>query len=535
MSVRVMLVPLFSVSVVWLCDCAGPPFRLCRDEEWCPHKGGSGGIGESVGEERVLGSGGDGEVLLETGMGGVTGEVEVRAAGGVAGSGGIGDGAGTASTGEGGGASAPKCDPLASPAKEACVVSERYGVFVSPMGSDTAGDGSRSSPFKTVGQGLTKGAGRNVYVCATGGVFAESVTIGAGAKGTSVWGGFDCGSWQYSAELKAQIESPTSVGLVLQDVEGVRLGDLQVVAKAGSNAGESSVALRAKGSQASLVRVSLVAKNGANGTPGSAPGAMPIAPGGQGSTGVKTTCASGGWTTNGNGGGIGGPGSLDGNSGAAEPPAPWDDKRKGVGGKTSVLPHEGAPGAYGKPGSPGAGATGYGTLTPSGWVAAAGMNGTSGTPGQGGGGSGQLLGSNGVTVTLGGAGGCGGCGGFGATPGTGGGASFGILSEQSVLDLTGCSILLGNGGDGGAGAWGQPGQEGGSGETLAFAGGLGGNGGDGGPSGGGAGGLSVGIAFVGTEPIKNGVAIMFGAPGKGGAGPASNGGIDGLAREVLGL
>ena len=64
------------------------------------------------------------------------------------------------------------CDPgtSKSPVESACLISEKYGVFVSPQGSDTTGIGTRAAPYKTLAKGLqsAKGNVMRVYACDEG-------------------------------------------------------------------------------------------------------------------------------------------------------------------------------------------------------------------------------------------------------------------------------------------------------------------------------------------------------------------------------
>jgi hypothetical protein len=63
----------------------------------------------------------------------------------------------------------------------------------------------------------------------------------------------------------------------------------------------------------------------------------------------------------------------------------------------------------------------------------------------------------------------------------------------------------------------------------ACAGGYGGQGGFGGKGGGGRGGHSIGIAYVGAEPLTDGATIEIGAAGPGGTGADGTGqGADGV-------
>src|SRR5207253_2357601 len=53
------------------------------------------------------------------------------------------------------------CDPgtSKSPTESTCLISEKYGIFVSPQGSDSTGVGTRAAPFKTATKALQAAKG----------------------------------------------------------------------------------------------------------------------------------------------------------------------------------------------------------------------------------------------------------------------------------------------------------------------------------------------------------------------------------------
>src|ERR1700690_561896 len=156
---------------------------------------------------------------------------------------GAGDGAGG---GDAGSAESPTCNPIQTPSQDACVIDERYGVFVSPKGNDL-NLGTRAQPVKTLGHAMTiaKGSGQRVYACA--GNYAESLAGGVSRDGTSVYGGLDCATWSYGAGNQVVV-APSQTGYAL-DVEGLMSGvtfeDVEFDAQDAnpSNPGESSVAV----------------------------------------------------------------------------------------------------------------------------------------------------------------------------------------------------------------------------------------------------------------------------------------------------
>ena len=123
------------------------------------------------------------------------------------------------------------------------------------------------------------------------------------------------------------------------------------------------------------------------------------------------------------------------------------------------------------------------------------------------------------------------------------GGSIGLLVYKSTVRLSGCAVQTARGAKGGVGGTGQRGQVGGvrgvGGGTNGCNGGGGGVGGAGGGGGGGAGGVSIGIGYIETAPVIEGVStadavgagwFTGGAAGvKGGGGPkGEKGGSDGL-------
>ncbi|HMI88035.1 MAG TPA: hypothetical protein VK550_28320 [Polyangiaceae bacterium] len=471
----------------------------------------------------------------------------------------------------------PTCDVTKSPVDEPCLVDDRYGVFVSAGGSDTAGLGTKASPYKTVTKGLAAAQaaqGKNVYVCAA--TYAEAVTVEGSLDGSRLFGGFDCRGWAYSASNRPMVKPATGPALVAKALtKGLRVEDVEFDAPATMTSGESSVAAWVTGSaNVRLVRVKLVAAAAQAGADGVAASnydpllqqndATIAGKNAMGATGGATqTCATlcaNGQNSTGGKGGDGGPGStrdagLDGGADAGAPTAganggpaitpPDPPSNDGVGGNPQIGVLDCTNGARGSnaPAKPGGiGATQPGSLTANGWTRADGTTATAAGPGQGGGGGG------GGQIALGGGGGGGGCGGCGGAAGPGGqsgGSSFALLSYQSTVMLDACTLVAGAGGNGGKGADGQAGQMGGFGGDRTAPGCTGGNGGQGGAAGGGgggAGGHSVAFGYVGQAPTQmNGttsqVASQPAASGAAGAGgsPTATAGAAGKAQTALDL
>jgi hypothetical protein len=110
-----------------------------------------------------------------------------------------------------------------------------------------------------------------------------------------------------------------------------------------------------------------------------------------------------------------------------------------------------------------------------------------------------------------------------------GGASFGILSVGTDLEMSDVRVVSKNGGDGGVGGQGGAGGSGGSGGQsvgntersghLGGEGGAGGDGGQGGKGGAGLGGVSIGIVCSGSTNLeRTNVQIETGNGGMSGGG-----------------
>lgn len=458
----------------------------------------------------------------------------------------------------GSGAVGPRCDTDALPSAGGCV-DESVGVFVSAAnGDDRRGDGSRARPFATIGRGIEAAVSANVsnlFVCADGGVYAESLQFDEAADGLRVSGGFRCEDWSYDAALKAAIRSPDPVALVIENVTGgLVLEDLDVLA-ADAAPGESSFGAIVRSSAGVYwLRVSITAGSGGRGRRGEAGAPGEEAPEvSDTQRGRPATCSDapvdqrgGLWETASTCGSMGGRGGSanrgdEGSAGLAGSPRehvtpPGVDNRGKEG--------DGQPGSPGDPGEPGAPEPSTGTFDANGFTAPPDAGGgTDGFPGQGGGGghASHAIGKAECIGASGGAGGMGGCGGKGGQGGSAGGASVALLSWDSTLQLDGCALNAGAGGNGGpggnggAGSPGRPGAEGGEGDSAngigpGSRGGAGGDGGNGGPGAGGNGGPSYALVYHGDRPtLSSGTLLHAGTPGAAGLG-----GIAGSVRAPSG-
>ena len=492
--------------VVLTAGCANEDFSSCEANESCPGVGGSdGGVGGTAGTSGTSGTGGTGAT------GGQGGQA-----------------------GDGGG-----CDTSADPSTESCLVADDYAIFVDGTAS-TTGDGSKASPFKTIGEGLAaaKSAGKLVLVCDTN--YDEQLNIDAGVR---LYGGFKCTDWTYESGQKAVVK-PAAKGYALEVsavTNPVVIQDMEFDAQDGTDPGESSIAAFVHDSTGvAFDRVAFVAGKGVKGKDGVLVPVVhesdPTKLDGNGTTSnaggalKECSCPAGGKSTGGAGGGLGqngGPGfpSLGGGNGSTA--AECTNGSIGGGKGSDATPKPAA-----------SGATSVGILASNGITGSAGSDGDNGTPGQGGGGGG---GAETNSPGGGGSGGCGGCGGAGGPGGGAGGSSVALMTFASTVQANNCSFTAATAGDGGKGAAGQAGatQIGAGGPAASFGckGGQGGKGGAGGAGGGAAGGISAGILSDTTSAITdNGGTFTHGAAGQAGAGGvATNGGVPGIADDKVQL
>jgi hypothetical protein len=459
---------------------------------------------------------------------------------------------------DGGGGSVPNPACEADPTKDASTVTDECAVFASAT-AEAGGDGTKASPFASLGEAVAKANGKRVLACAIE-PFAESVTIEAGVE---MIGGFDCGAgWTWSEEARSAIEGPADqIALTLgEGASGAKVRSFAVRAASATKAGGSSIAVLVDGATAELARCELIAGNGADGAEGEdAPSERPApAPPGNAGTNacsdvdtsgapderlpggaqVENACGGAlsiggeggaGRVNNGGSGQVGEPGAL-GAAGSGEPATgAWSCAAAGTG----------QGGDNGAPGDAGVAASGLGTLNSSGYVGVSGGAGGTGKPAQGGGGGGGAKGGAaicpGAMPGAGASGGSGGPGGCGGQPGQGGGAggaSIALASVEGKVTLKDCVLKARDGGKGGAGGNLQPGGSGGlggaggvgvGGSKHACAGGHGGQGGNGGPGGGGLGGQSFAIAYRGEAVKQEGQTTLEpGMPGAGGPGGSNN-------------
>ncbi|WP_394849738.1 hypothetical protein LZC95_20075 [Pendulispora brunnea] len=434
------------------------------------------------------------------------------------------------------------CDPSADPTKSLACVDDSVGVFVSPNGSEN-GAGTKASPLKSINKAQEKGPLKpRIYVC-VGAPYKEHVKL---QRAQSIYGGFDCGTWQAATGTETTRVEPDDPGYALE-IPGVpndatvggdafTIADIAFTSKDAVNAGESSIAgwiTQSKG--LTLKRVSLTAGKGKDGVPSTEPTIdpynPPTAPKGVDSDGG----APGGEQVN-DCSGLEGPNNRSVGAGGGEKGAPTDarggdggtgqrqmdtgsspnDAYNGVGGQ-GVTPSgfcggagdTGAHlGAYGAGGTKSEVSPPLGTVTATGYRPPNGQKGGDGLTGQGGGGG---AGKNGSSGGPGGGGGAGGCGGRGGGGGQAGGSSIALLTFRSKVNVVDSTLAAGTGGKGAHGGKGQKAQAGGAfgtpGSGDGCPGARGGHGGSGAGGNGGAGGSSIALAFAGDAPSINGAAV----------------------------
>lgn len=321
--------------------------------------------------------------------------------GGSGATGGSGGGAGDGST----------CDMSKGPSEEACLIDDEFGIFVSPLGDDTSGNGTKQSPYKTLGKAVTEAssASKHVFACDDGSGYTETstLTLDASFDGLGLFGGFDCASWSYSTTARAKLTGAATAVRIENVPASARVEDFDVSAVDATTAGESSLAMFVSNSEGlTLRRVALTAGKGADGAPGTngqegVDGETPTLA----QQGKAATCSAapaeqpgGKWpqpSACSSKGGDGGTGIKNDVGDSGKPGTPLTDvtppsfDNKGVG--SSVVGNNGGPGQPGSNGNAGPTASvtaSAGTFSEAGFSPANGAAGSDGFPGQGGGGGG---------------------------------------------------------------------------------------------------------------------------------------------------
>jgi len=435
-----------------------------------------------------------------------------------------------------------------SPGDNPCLIGERYGVFVSPSGSDSTGAGTRAAPFRTLARGVqaAKVDTRRVYACDDGTGYADGVTLDATLDGMELFGGFDCGTWTLTSVGRTRIHTTSGPALLARNlVLGVTFERFDF-ATANAATGASSIAVFLD-TAANVVfrKARIVAGGGGTGHAGAhgEPGTDGNVAGPE-QDGAPSECHAqhmdhlgGAWAQASTCGSRGGTGlasyalsDQQAESGVPMTGVTPSNQSNGGGG---FLGTAAGPGSPGNPGHLGVPRVATGTFSGNGFTPAPpASGGTDGRTGQGGGGGVKGTTIWGCNLATGGAGGMGGCGGKAGLGGAGGGASVGVFSWSSAVSFDQCEIVAGaggaggNGGNGGKGGLGMPGGRGGArwatdAGVLAGAGengGMGGNGGDGGSGAGGNGGPSFALVHRAARPMRSNTTLTPGAPGASGVG-----------------
>jgi len=470
------------------------------------------------------------------------------------------------------------------------------GIFVATTGTDRATSGTPgcgltyNDACRTVDFGLQRSvedSKKFVYVQA--GIYTEVVNLQAGK---TVVGGYDT-NWQRAARTvgghETHLKGTSASGQYLA-VKGQNLSvkatlmDLYVDGPDAVGAGKSTYAIYSDNAKIDIVRVTVTAGNGVNGSTGfNATGYANPAPssgmnasvggdsnnscetcndsarGGGGGAG-SNSCSGGSILPSGGGGGSGGTkdssccagqcaafcgncnatNGIHGSNAAATAASYYG--LAGGDGATCATANNGNPGLTHN-GAGGTRVLGNGALASGFWFAATGGGGSLGDHGSGGGGAGGSGACDNGCDSDGAGGGGGGAGGCRSPEagggGTGGGGSFGVFAiNSSAINATICSVQRGNGGTGGTGGTGGQGQNGGSGAgggksaggtQAGGTGGDGAHGGNGGAGAGGAGGMSAAFFNLGST-VTQSCTISGGSAGPGGTGGAAAG--DGNAGQT---
>ena len=276
---------------------------------------------------------------------------------------------------------------LPSDTTDPCIVSDAFGVFVSPGGMDSNA-GTMASPVATIGHAmdLAKSAHKRVYACG-GSYTTGDLVVGSSRDGVALYAGLDCSMtpWVYNASKVATI-APATAGYALQMTgltAGVTFEDFVFQSKDGSSAGASSIAVFASGSMGIVLRRCTVqAGSGTQGQDQTQQPTLSAAP--SGNPGMLTSAGAqqpNPLCPTSIGGAGGPPGPTPGNDGSDGQPG---TSNKGVASAQDCgAGSSGKNGAAGGPGGSGPGASAWATFGASGWSPTAGQPGGGGTVGQG--------------------------------------------------------------------------------------------------------------------------------------------------------
>ncbi|HTQ47062.1 MAG TPA: hypothetical protein VMI75_30110, partial [Polyangiaceae bacterium] len=273
------------------------------------------------------------------------------------------------------------------PSSDPCVVADGLGIFVSPSGNDSSGNGSKALPYASIAKAASIAATgkKRVYACGT---FTSAVALTSSDDGVTIYGGLDCTTWVYSASMPTTV-APSAAGYALQvtgaGTTGVTFEDFVFTAQSApqtppantSTSASSSVAVFASGSKVSFTRATIDAGSGQPGAGGTtaanwsgaaAGGSAPQVVTAGGAGGHNTSCSDASTSTGGNGGGFDAVNMVwePGQNGVSTPSVPAPNANGGNGGNSCT---SGTVGADGPAASQfGTGATTSGSVGSSGWV-----------------------------------------------------------------------------------------------------------------------------------------------------------------------
>jgi len=183
--------------------------------------------------------------------------------------------------GDGGDGAAP-CNDKGAPSTEACLVSDKYAVFVAA--GAVGGTGSKESPLGTIAAGIAKAktlpSPASIVCNAT---CAENVQLKAGDGAMAIYGGFTCptasgdagdagdgggsaADWAYTATKRPLIAPPTGSALTVTGLTSkVVISDVDL-ASANATANASSIAaIVSQSTDVTFLRVKVTAGTGGKG------------------------------------------------------------------------------------------------------------------------------------------------------------------------------------------------------------------------------------------------------------------------------
>lgn len=397
-------------------------------------------------------------------------------------------------------------------------ITEAFGVFVSTTGQANA-SGTRTAPLSTIEAAIERAKSENkkkVFVCE--GSYAEALTL---ADGVSIEGRLDCATpdWKLDETKHVDLTAPSSPAIRATSItSATRIDGVYVTAPDATETSGSSIAVLAIDSNGlTFAQGRITAGNAMKGDDGQERQALipvarlaeaglpeeysppPHTSGRAGGAGARFECYLDYFTTLVvTEGGTGGSSGLYTRDSIFSPWAVFAGPGRGGAAKGSPAPGPQVT-VVGT-----AGTTLVGHFEASGYVPGDGQPGTSGGPGVGGaGGDGIEPNRNGGGVgywfgTSGAGGGAGGCPGLAGTAGKGGGASVGILSIRSAVQLDKMTVGSAQGGAAGRGTFGSAPSPGTIGAGSAAPGAYGG---EAGISPNGSAGPSYAIAHEGGAPV----------------------------------